>query len=145
MKESMFEQLMSTAKLALESEDIPVAAIVIDDAGKVAGVGFNTRNKEQNIACHAEINAINQAIKTTGNINLSGYKIISTLEPCEMCYGAIKQAKIKKINFILSNAKFGINNIYSINDIDIKLIKVGTNQQENEYQELLESFFKNKR
>ncbi|AUF83909.1 nucleoside deaminase [Mesoplasma syrphidae] len=145
MKESIFELLIKTAKLALETEDIPVAAIVINQDNKITGVGFNTRNKEQNIACHAEINAINQAIKNSGVINLSGYKIISTLEPCEMCYGAIKQAKIKEINFILSNAKYGINNIYSINDIDIKIVKIGNIQQQNNYQELLETFFKNKR
>lgn len=145
MKESIFRLLIDNARLALKTEDIPVAAVVLDEQGNVIGSGFNTRNKEQNIACHAEINAINQTIKAAGRINLSEYKIISTLEPCEMCYGAIKQAKIKEINFLLSNAKFGINNIYSINDIDIKIVKVGNPDQESKYQELLEMFFKNKR
>lgn len=142
MNESLFNHLIQLVAKTNEFEDIPVAAIIVDENNLIISQGWNTRNKTKNIACHAEINAINEAIERNLNLNLSGYKIMSTLEPCEMCYGAIKQARIKHVEYITDNSKFGINSIYSLNDIDLSLVKNSNNKQEAEYKKILENFFK---
>ncbi|WP_026389433.1 nucleoside deaminase [[Acholeplasma] multilocale] len=145
MKKEIYDLLIKKAVKATKHGDVPVAAVVLNAENEVVGVGYNTRNKKHNISCHAEINALNKTIKKVESLNLNGYKIITTLEPCEMCYGAIKQSKIKKIEYILKSSKFGISEIYSINDIDVIFKKVGTKKEENMYQDLLEKFFKDKR
>ena len=100
-----FEQeLISLGALALSSEDIPVGAI-LTYKDEIIGRGFNTVLRDQNIAGHAEINAINDAINNLGYdtfwaLDKSNLTIISTYEPCEMCKGTFVHYRIGKVQFL---------------------------------------------
>ena len=142
MEQRYFDQLIKTLKKTKKSKDIPVSSLVLDAQKKIVGVGWNTQNAKMQISQHAEINAINKVTKKIKSLNLEKHTLITTLEPCHMCYGAIKQAKIKRVEYVLDSAKYGIHNNYSINDIDVVLIKNSTYQQEKEYRKILEVFFK---
>ena len=69
------------ADIANSLDEVPVGAIVVMD-GKVIGKGHNSRIEDNKISSHAEINAIQDAEKTLGRINLEGASIYVTLEPC---------------------------------------------------------------
>ncbi|EOA07212.1 Cytosine deaminase [Mycoplasma yeatsii 13926] len=147
MKEfdQLLDLLINESKKALIHDDIPVSACVVDSNNNIVSLSYNTKQKDKNISSHAEINAINLAIKKTNNMNLSEYKIITTLEPCQMCYGAIDQVKIKDIYFLVDSIKYGVTNKYSINDININLIQIKNRVKEDEYKNILNNFFANKR
>lgn len=142
MKQKYFDILIENLKNSDELIDIPVSALIIDDQGKVVSIGFNTRHSVYEISGHAEINSINQLTRKIKSLNLASYTLLTTLEPCQMCYGAIKQSKIKRVEYILDSFKYGINNIYSINEIDLILVKNSNIIQEKQCQEIMERFFK---
>ncbi|ATZ19107.1 tRNA-specific adenosine deaminase [Williamsoniiplasma somnilux] len=141
MEQIIFDELIELLKKTEPSKDVPVSAIIVDENKKIVAKGWNTRNKEQNISCHAEINAINSAIKKMKTLKLNKCKIVITMEPCEMCYGAIKQAHIKKIDYILTNQKYGFSSAYSINDILLSFKQCSTKIQQKIYQQILDNFF----
>lgn len=74
----------------------PFGACIVED-GKILAVAHNTVLEETDPTCHAEINAIRKAAKSTGRFDLSGCVIYSTTEPCPMCFSAIHWAKIDTI------------------------------------------------
>lgn len=88
------------------SSDVPVACLVVCE-NEIIGVGTNTREQEKSILGHAEINALESAVKQKGSWNLSDCTIYVSLEPCAMCAGAILQAHIKTIVFSAYDIKSG--------------------------------------
>ncbi len=94
--EALMQEALKEARRAFDLGEIPVGAVVVKE-GAVIGRGHNTREGENDIAGHAEINALKDAAKTLGNWDLSGCSIYVTLEPCPMCTGAIMQARIRSI------------------------------------------------
>ena len=96
------ERLNSLGEEALLHDDVPVGALLLYK-GSIIGEGFNTVNRDSNISCHAEINAINEAVKRSdGNFkNLDRDKLVlySTFEPCEMCKGTILNYNIRNVYF----------------------------------------------
>lgn len=123
---------------SLKKQNIPVGAVIIKN-GEVIAKGFN--NYKKNIDEHAEIIAINKAIKKLGNQYLDGCELYVTMEPCLMCYGAIARTNINKIVFGVKNEKMGFSKyINYIPKIDIKW-----NVEANEIKKILADFFKNKR
>ncbi len=98
------EELISLGKEALLYNDVPVSALIIYDE-QVIGTGFNTVFADTNAAGHAEINAITNAVRNLGwknffELDREKLLLISTFEPCPMCIGAIKEYKIKHVDFI---------------------------------------------
>ncbi|ATZ16723.1 cytosine deaminase/tRNA(adenine34) deaminase [Entomoplasma freundtii] len=142
MEDQYFETLMKALKNTEKSEDVPVSSLILDPQGNVASIGWNTRQANWEISNHAEINALNNLTTKIKSLNLDQYTLLTTLEPCQMCYGAIKQTKIKQIKYLVTSDKYGIHNHFSINDISPKLQKNSTPEQERQYQEILETFFK---
>lgn len=97
-------EIISQASQALNSLDVPVGSLVIY-SGSIIGEGYNTVKSDTNIAGHAEINAINDAVKKVGlaqfnELDRDKLILVSTLEPCEMCKGAIIHYNIKHIYFM---------------------------------------------
>lgn len=98
------KEIIKLASKALKSKDVPVGSILIYN-NAIIGAGFNTVRKDTNITGHAEINAINDAVKKVG---LEKFKIldrdklilVSTFEPCEMCKGAILHYEIRNVYFM---------------------------------------------
>lgn len=142
MQKEYFNCLIKTLKETEKHEDVPVSSLIIDAEGEIVSVGWNTRQATWEISNHAEINALNNLTSKIKSLNLDNYTLFSTLEPCQMCYGAIKQSRIKRVEYIATSDKYGIHNHYSLNDLDLKLQKNSTREQEREYQEILEKFFK---
>lgn len=141
MKARYFDLLMQTIKQNQNESDIPIASLIIDPQGKVVSLGWNTDRSSWNIAAHAEINAINNLIKSLKTLNLAGYKLLTTLEPCQMCYSAIKHAKITQVEYVLDSVKYGITNHLAINDLDLKILKNSDSEQEAQCQAILADFF----
>jgi tRNA(Arg) A34 adenosine deaminase TadA len=97
-------EIIIQASKALISMDVPVGSLLIY-SGSIIGEGYNTVKSDTNIAGHAEINAINDAVKKIGikqfnELDRSKLILVTTLEPCEMCKGAIIHYNIKHVYFM---------------------------------------------
>ena len=135
MDTEIFNILMENTNKSLENNDVPVGALIVKD-GKVLAFGYNTREKDQNVLGHAEINAILEAQKILNNWNLSGCDLYVTLVPCSMCLEIIKQSRIDTIYYLLdkpaSKKEFYKTKMQKINDASY----------ENKYADILSDFFK---
>ena len=129
------ELIIKEAEKAYKKGEVPVGAIIVKN-GKVISKAHNTIEKEQNPIKHAEIKAIEKATRKLKNWRLNDCELYVTLEPCEMCRGAIFLSRIKKTYYILSRKDIKNNN-------DIRLEKLNIN--EKEYLNMLQDFFKKKR
>jgi len=101
------QQAISLAKEAAIKGDVPVGALVVDDAGTILGMGANLREQDNDPTAHAEIVAIRNAASKIGNYRLDGLTMVVTLEPCGMCAGAIAQSRIKRLVFGSFDEKAG--------------------------------------
>jgi tRNA(adenine34) deaminase len=95
------------ARLALDTGDVPVAALVFDSEGRRLAVGRNEREKTQDPTAHAEIVAIRAAAEAAGDWHLTDTTLVVTLEPCVMCAGAILSARIPRVVFGAWDEKAG--------------------------------------
>jgi tRNA(adenine34) deaminase len=98
---------LAEARAALESEDVPVGAVVIDEDGSVVGRGRNRREADQDPTAHAEVVALRQAAAQRGRWRLDGCSLLVTLEPCTMCAGAIGLARVDRLVFGAFDDKAG--------------------------------------
>lgn len=96
---TLMRQAIALAGRAGDAGDVPVGAIVVDEAGSVISEGYNTREVDADPAGHAEINALRLAARVRGTWNLSGCTLVVTLEPCTMCAGAIINSRISQVVF----------------------------------------------
>ncbi len=104
LQTDVIERLVTLGKKALESNDVPVAAVLMYD-GAVIGEGYNTVLRDGNAAGHAEINAISAVIKSIGHerflsLDRSKLMLVSTFEPCLMCVGAILNHNIRTVCYL---------------------------------------------
>lgn len=104
--EKYMKQAIRQAKKAAAIGDVPIGCIIVYD-GKVIARGYNKRNKEKSTLAHAEINAIKKAVKKIGDWRLEGCTMYVTLEPCQMCAGALVQSRIDKVVIGCMNGKAG--------------------------------------
>lgn len=95
------------ARRALDTGDVPIAAIVVDAAGRIIGVGRNERELTGDPTAHAEVVAIRAAAAATGSWHLDDTTLVVTLEPCVMCAGAILQSRIPRVVFGAWDPKAG--------------------------------------
>ncbi|HEY5223159.1 MAG TPA: tRNA adenosine(34) deaminase TadA [Microbacteriaceae bacterium] len=98
---------LADARLAVGTGDVPVAALVLDAAGRLIGSGRNEREKLQDPTAHAEIVALRAAAQAIGDWQLTGTTLVVTLEPCVMCAGAIVAARVYRVIFGAWDAKAG--------------------------------------
>ena len=104
--EKYMKQAIAQAKKAYKLDEVPIGCIIVHD-GKVIGRGYNRRNTDKTTLGHAEITAIKKASKVIGDWRLEECTLYVTLEPCQMCAGAIVQARIPKVVIGSMNAKAG--------------------------------------
>ena len=92
-----FEQLMEAALVeanrAREAGEVPIGAVVAL-GGEIVGRGYNHPITGTDPTAHAEIAAIRDAARSTGNYRLTGATLCVTIEPCLMCVGALVHARI---------------------------------------------------
>ena len=100
------KEALKQAKKAYALGEVPIGCVIVHE-GKIIGRGYNRRNTDKNTLAHAEITAINKASKVIGDWRLEECTLYVTLEPCQMCAGAIVQARIPKVVIGCMNPKAG--------------------------------------
>jgi tRNA(adenine34) deaminase len=87
--------------------DVPVGAVVLDPARAVIGLGRNRREADGDPTAHAEIVAIRAAARMLGRWRLDGCTLVVTLEPCTMCAGAVRSARLSRLVYGAADARAG--------------------------------------
>ena len=105
-EEKYMKEAIRQAKKAYALREVPIGCVIVYD-GKIIARGYNRRNTDKNTTSHAEINAIRKASKKLGDWRLEGCTLYVTLEPCQMCAGAIVQSRMKKVVIAAMNPKAG--------------------------------------
>ena len=139
---------LSLAKVAADKGDVPVGAIVVNEAGEILGTGQNLREQNNDPTAHAEIVALRNASEKFGKWRLDDLTIVVTLEPCAMCAGAILQSRIKRLVFAAWDEKAGA--VGSVMDVirdprALSKVEVITGIMEKECSDVLKDFFNSKR
>ncbi len=104
--ERFMKEAMKQAMKARALDEVPIGCVIVQN-GKIIARGYNRRNTDKSTVSHAEINAIRKASRVTGDWRLEDCTIYITLEPCQMCAGAIVQARIRRAVIGCMNAKAG--------------------------------------
>jgi tRNA(adenine34) deaminase len=94
------------AKKAAAIDEVPIGCVIVRD-GKIIARGYNRRNIDKNTLAHAELSAIRKASKKTGDWRLEDCTMYITLEPCQMCAGAIVQSRMQRVVIAAMNPKAG--------------------------------------
>ena len=135
------------ARKAEKLEEVPIGCVIVYE-GKIVARGYNRRNTDKNTLAHAELLAIKKASKKLGDWRLEGCTLYVTLEPCQMCAGAIVQARIDKVVIGSMNPKAGcagsVLNLLQISAFNHQ-VEVEKGILEEECSTMLSSFFKNLR
>ena len=87
--------------------EVPVGAVLLSAEGKLVASSSNAKEESQDVTAHAEILAVRQAAKYTGDWRLEGLTLAVTLEPCVMCAGAIREARVSRVIFGAWDQKIG--------------------------------------
>ena len=106
IEEKYMKEALKQARKAYALGEVPIGCVIVHD-GKIIGRGYNRRNTDKNTLAHAEITAINKASKVIGDWRLEECTLYVTLEPCQMCAGAIVQARIPEVVIGCMNPKAG--------------------------------------
>lgn len=104
--EKFMAEAIRQAKKAEAIGDVPIGCVIVKD-GKIIARGYNKRNKNKTVLAHAELLAMSKACKKEGDWRLEECTMYITLEPCQMCAGAIVQARIPRVVIGSMNPKAG--------------------------------------
>ena len=143
-EERYMKQALKQAQKAYDIEEVPIGCVIVRD-GKIIARGYNRRNTEGSVLAHAEIAAISKACKKTGDWRLEDCTLYVTLEPCQMCAGAIVQARIPLVVIGCKNEKAGcagsILNLFNVDKFNHKVDTIeGVLEEECSF--MLTDFFK---
>ena len=143
-EEKFMKEAIRQAKKAYALREVPIGCVIVYE-GKIIARGYNRRNTDKNTTSHAEINAIRKASKKLGDWRLEGCTLYVTLEPCQMCAGAIVQARIDKVVIGSMNPKAGcagsVLNLLEMDGFNHK-VEVERGVLEEECSTMLSGFFK---
>ena len=143
VEEKYMKEALKQAKKAYALGEVPIGCVIVHE-GKIIGRGYNRRNTDKNTLAHAEITAINKASKVIGDWRLEECTLYVTLEPCQMCAGAIVQARIPEVVMGCMNPKAGsagsILNILEMPQFNHQ-VKVTRGILEAECSQMLKTFF----
>ncbi len=106
LEEKYMKAAIKQARKAYALEEVPIGCVIVRE-DKIIARGYNRRNTDKNAIAHAEIAAIRKASKKTGDWRLEDCTMYVTLEPCQMCAGAIVQCRMKKVVIGSMNPKAG--------------------------------------
>lgn len=141
--EKYMKEALRQAKKAYALGEVPIGCVIVHE-GQVIARGYNRRNTDKNTLAHAEITAINRASKKIGDWRLEDCTLYVTLEPCQMCAGAIVQARIPQVVMGCMNPKAGcagsVLNILDMPEFNHQ-VTVTRGILEEECSEMLKTFF----
>ncbi len=146
--QSLMQQAIVIAQEVKSSGDVPVGALIVNEAGEVLSFGKNEREKDNDPTAHAEILAIRKASEKLGSWRLDDLTLIVTLEPCVMCAGAILQSRLKRLVFGAFDQKAGAvgSSLDVVRDVRaLSKVEVVSGVLEKECARLLTDFFATKR
>ena len=104
--ERFMREAIRQAKKAYALDEVPIGCVIVYE-GKIIARGYNRRNTDKNTLAHAELIAIKKASRKLGDWRLEGCTMYITLEPCQMCAGAIVQARVSRVVVGSMNPKAG--------------------------------------
>lgn len=105
-EEKFMRAAIREAKRAYALDEVPIGCVIVREE-KIIARGYNRRNTDKNTLAHAELSAIKKASKKCGDWRLEDCTMYVTLEPCQMCAGAIVQSRMKKVVIGANNPKAG--------------------------------------
>ena len=143
-REKYMREALKLAQKAYSLNETPIGAVIVKD-DRIIARGYNRRNTDKSSVAHAEITAIKKACKVTGDWRLEGCEMYVTLEPCQMCAGALVQCRMDKVYIGAMNPKAGCAGSV-INRLNIAgfnhRVETETGILEKECSELMSSFFR---
>ena len=143
-QEKFMREAIRQAKKAYLLEEVPIGCVIVHD-GKIIARGYNRRNTDKNTLAHAEMTAIKKASKKLGDWRLEECTMYVTLEPCQMCAGAMMQARLTEAVIGCMNPKAGcagsVLNILEMDGFNHK-VQVTRGVLEEEGSQLMSQFFR---
>ena len=142
------EKFMKEAiRQAIKAEaigDVPIGCVIVSD-GRIIARGYNKRNRNKTVLAHAELLAMSKACRKAGDWRLEDCTMYITLEPCQMCAGAIVQARIPRVVIGSMNPKAGcggsILNLLQMKEFNHQ-VEGTRGVLEEECSEMLSAFFR---
>lgn len=145
--EKYMKEAIKQAKKAAAIGEVPIGCVIVYD-GKIIGRGYNRRKVDKNTLSHAELVAIKKASKYMDDWRLEDCDMYVTLEPCQMCSGAIVQARMKRVYIGCMNPKAGcagsIFNLLQVPEFNHQ-VEITKGILEEECSKILKDFFKDLR
>ena len=142
--EKYMKAAIREAKKAYALHEVPIGCVIVQN-DKIIARGYNRRNTEGNTLAHAELTAIKKASKKNGDWRLEDCTMYVTLEPCQMCAGAIVQSRMKKVVIASMNPKAGcagsVLNLLQMAEFNHRA-EVVRGVLENTCSEMLTTFFR---
>ncbi len=142
--EKYMKEAIRQAKKAWKMEEVPIGCVIVHE-GKIIGRGYNRRTTDKNPLAHAELAAIKKASKKMGDWRLEDCILYVTLEPCQMCSGAIVQARVKRVVIGCMNPKAGcagsILNLLQVERFNHQ-VEITSGVLEAECSQMMKGFFK---
>lgn len=141
--EKYMKEAMRQARKAYSLWEVPIGCVIVYE-DRIIARGYNRRNTDKNTTSHAEMNAIRKASRKLGDWRLEGCTMYVTLEPCQMCAGAIVQARIDRVVIGCMNPKAGcagsVLNLLEMDEFNHQ-VEVVRGVMEQECSQMLSSFF----
>lgn len=132
------------AKKAYALDEVPIGCVIVRE-GKIIARGYNRRNTDKNALAHAELSAIKKASKKCGDWRLEDCTMYVTLEPCQMCAGAIVQSRMHKVVIAAMNPKAGcagsVMNLLQVQEFNHQ-VEVERGLLQEECSAMLSQFFR---
>lgn len=142
--ENYMKEAMKQAKKAAKLMEVPIGCVIVYE-DQIIARGYNRRNTDKNTISHAEMNAIKKASKKMGDWRLEDCTMYITLEPCQMCAGAIVQARVSRVVIGSMNPKAGcagsILNLLEMEQFNHQ-VEVTRGIMEEQCSQMLSNFFK---
>ena len=98
---------LDQARLAAAHDDVPVGALLLDPGGAVVAAAGNERELTQDPTAHAELLTVRRGADVIGSWRLTDHTLVSTLEPCTMCAGALVLSRVARLVFGAYDPKAG--------------------------------------
>ena len=144
LDEKYMKEAIKQAKKAYAIWEVPIGCVIVYE-GKIIGRGYNRRNIDKNTLAHAELQAIRKASRKMNDWRLEDCTMYVTLEPCQMCSGAIVQSRMKRVVVGCMNPKAGcagsVMNLLQIPQFNHQ-VELTTGIREEECSQMLKTFFK---
>lgn len=142
--EKFMKAALKQAQKAYAIDEVPIGCVIVQN-GHIIARGYNRRNIDKNTLAHAELSAIRKASKRTGDWRLEDCTMYVTLEPCQMCAGAIVQSRMKRVVIASMNAKAGcagsVLNLLQMQQFNHQ-VEITQGVLEEECSRMLSSFFR---